>query len=179
MVSDDGREYYAVALKLADPSWRGRVFRRKVRQHTWLMENVVPNLPQPHGDWRLHMPERWLFNYRDPAVKSRPRIAREVAEFIRAAGPDVELWANYGAYDHVALAQLWGPTPATIRPCVAGSPGRRGGVRRDSRGAGGCEREAAPHPTRLDADPAGRRDGAQVLAGRGDHRGRQATHHRG
>ncbi|MER6601213.1 3'-5' exoribonuclease domain-containing protein [Streptomyces parvus] len=112
MVCDDGREYYAVALKLADPSWRGRVFRRKVRQHAWLMENVVPNLPQPHGDWRLHMPERWLFNYRDPVVRSRPRIAREVADFIRAAGPDVELWANYGAYDHVGLAQLWGPMSA-------------------------------------------------------------------
>lgn len=22
---------------------------------------------------------------------------------------DLELWADYGAYDHVALAQLWGP----------------------------------------------------------------------
>ncbi|MFC8008661.1 3'-5' exoribonuclease domain-containing protein [Streptomyces cinereoruber] len=109
MVCENGREYYAVSLELADPSRRGRRFRRRVRQHSWLMENVVPNLPQPHGDWRMHMPEKWLFNYRDPAVKSRQRIAREVAEFIRAAGPDVELWADYGAYDHVALAQLWGP----------------------------------------------------------------------
>lgn len=100
MVCDDGREYYAVN--------QGMPLRR-IRKHQWLMENVVPHLPQPHGDWRLHMPNRWLFNYRDPVVKSRERIAREVAAFIRETGPDVQLWANYGAHDHVALAQLWGP----------------------------------------------------------------------
>lgn len=100
MVADDGREYYAVNQGMP---------LRHIRKHQWLTENVVPHLPQPHGDWRLHMPKRWLFNYRDPAVKSRERIADEVADFIRAAGPDVQLWANYGAYDHVALAQLWGP----------------------------------------------------------------------
>lgn len=108
MVCDDGREYYAVNASLGDPSRRGRRLRKRVREHQWLMENVVPHLPQPHGDWRNHMPQSWLFNYRDPAVKSRTRIAREVADFIRAAGPIVELWANYGAYDHVCLAQLWG-----------------------------------------------------------------------
>jgi hypothetical protein len=41
-------------------------------------------------------------------VKRRERIADDVMDFIRATGPDVELWANYGAYDHVALCQLWG-----------------------------------------------------------------------
>lgn len=99
MVCDDGREYYAVNRELPV---------RKIRKHRWLMENVVPSLPKAHGDWRLHMPKRWLFNYHDPAVKPRRRIADEVMDFIRAAGPDVQLWANYGAYDHVALAQLWG-----------------------------------------------------------------------
>jgi hypothetical protein len=54
------------------------------------------------------MPRRWLFDYTDPAVKRRETIADEVAAFIQAT-PDVELWADYGAYDHVALAQLWGP----------------------------------------------------------------------
>ncbi|MEU6058025.1 3'-5' exoribonuclease [Streptomyces sp. NPDC047097] len=100
MVADDGREYYAVSANLP---------RRRIRKHDWLMANVVPHLPKPSGDWNLHMPKSWLFNYRDPAVKPRERIASEVAAFILAAGPGVELWANYGAYDHVALAQLWGP----------------------------------------------------------------------
>lgn len=108
MVCDDGREYYAVNAALADRWGRGRRLRRRIQKHAWLMENVVPHLPKAHGDWNLHMPESWLFNYRDPAVKSRERIADEVMDFIRAAGPDVQLWANYGAYDHVCLAQLWG-----------------------------------------------------------------------
>ena len=34
-------------------------------------------------------------------------VAREVRCFILAA-PDPELWAWCGAYDHVALCQLWG-----------------------------------------------------------------------
>lgn len=108
MVCADGREYYAVNSSLAARWGRGRKLRRRIQKHPWLMENVVPHLPKPHGDWNLHMPKSWLFNYHDPAVKPRKKIADEVMGFIRAAGPDVELWANYGAYDHVALAQLWG-----------------------------------------------------------------------
>jgi hypothetical protein len=100
MVSDDGREYYAVNRDMPV---------RRIRKHKWLMENVVPHLPKGHGDQRIHMPKRWLFHYADHRVKHRTTIAAEVAAFIRAAGPDAELWANYGAYDHVALAQLWGP----------------------------------------------------------------------
>jgi hypothetical protein len=108
MRADDGREYYAVNALLGARGRKGRQFRRRVRKNEWLMENVISNLPQPHGDWRLHMPQSWLFNYLDPAVKPMSRIADEVADFIRASGPDVELWADYGAYDHVCLAQMWG-----------------------------------------------------------------------
>jgi hypothetical protein len=106
MVADDGREYYAVNRDMPV---------RRIRKHRWLMDNVVPHLPKAHGDRRLSMPKRWLFDYADRAVKPRARIAAEVAAFIQATGDptagasDVELWANYGAYDHVALAQLWGP----------------------------------------------------------------------
>ena len=100
MVTEDGREYYAVNRDMPV---------RRIRKHDWLMANVVPGLPKAAGDWNNHMPKRWLFDYRNPAVKSRARIAAEVAEFIQPHGPDVELWAWYGAYDHVALAQLWGP----------------------------------------------------------------------
>lgn len=100
MVCDDGREYYAVNRDMPV---------RRIRKHPWLMENVVPHLPKGHGDQRIHMPKRWLFHYADHRVKHRKTIASEVAEFIRAAGPSVELWANYGSYDHVGLAQLWGP----------------------------------------------------------------------
>jgi hypothetical protein len=106
MVCEDGREYYAVNRDMPV---------RRIRKHKWLMENVVPSLPKGHGDQRIHMPKRWLFHYADHRVKPRKVIADEVAEFIRGAGPDVQLWANYGAYDHVALAQLWGPMTALPR----------------------------------------------------------------
>lgn len=112
MVADDGREYYAVNADIAARWGRGRRLRRRIQKHQWLMENVIPHLPQPHGDWRIHMPQSWLFNYHDRAVKRPAQIAEEVKAFIVGTDPDelpyVELWANYGAYDHVRLAQLWG-----------------------------------------------------------------------
>lgn len=100
MVTEDGREYYAVNRDMPV---------RRVRGSKWLMENVVPSLPKGSGDLNNSMSSRWLFHYGDPVVKRRNRIAREVQEFIVAAGPDVELWAWFAAYDHVVLAQLFGP----------------------------------------------------------------------
>lgn len=99
IVAEDGREYYAVNRDMPV---------RRIRKHQWLMDNVVPHLPQPHGDWILHMPKRWIFNYYDPAVKPRQQIAVDVRDFLLAGDGQPELWAWYGAYDHVALCQLWG-----------------------------------------------------------------------
>lgn len=102
LVREDGAEYYAVSQDVT----RGRLLRR-IRKHEWLMANVVPSLPRAHGDWNLHQPKGWLFNYSSPHVRPRHVIAREVRDFILAA-PDPELWADWGAYDHVVLCQLWG-----------------------------------------------------------------------
>jgi hypothetical protein len=41
------------------------------------------------------------------SVKPRSVIADEVSDFIRRY-PGTELWADYCAYDHVVLCQLWG-----------------------------------------------------------------------
>lgn len=98
IVSETGREYYAVNADMPI---------RRIRKHSWLMENVVPGLPKPAGDWNNHMPHRWLFDYNNPVVKRRERIADEVHDFLLAEGPP-SLWADYAAYDHVVLAQLWG-----------------------------------------------------------------------
>jgi hypothetical protein len=98
MVAADGREYYAVNREMPV---------RRIRKHSWLMANVVPSLPEPRGEWILNMPKRWLFNYMDPCVKRPGQIAREVRDFILAT-PEPQLWAWYGAYDHVVLCQLWG-----------------------------------------------------------------------
>jgi hypothetical protein len=44
---------------------------------------------------------------RHPDVKPRELIAQEVAAFVLAE-PEPELWAYHGAYNHVALTQLFG-----------------------------------------------------------------------
>lgn len=80
---------------------------RRIRRHDWLMKNVVPALPQGHGDRRNHVPNSWLFDYTDSMVKRRATIAADVRRFIQDTTAP-ELWAWYGAYDHVALAQLFG-----------------------------------------------------------------------
>ncbi|GAA3877990.1 polyadenylate-specific 3'-exoribonuclease AS [Saccharothrix violaceirubra] len=103
IVAEDGREYYAVN----EDATYGKLNRR-IRRHQWLMDNVVPGLPKPHGDRILHMPDRWLFDYHAPEVKPHHRIADEVRDFLLATDSPV-LWADYGAYDHVVLCQLWGP----------------------------------------------------------------------
>lgn len=97
-VCEDGRELYLVNADMPV---------RRIRKNEWLMANVVPSLPKPAGDWNNHMPHRWLFDYFNPAVKRRKRIADEVRDFILAAD-EPELWADHGAYDHVVLAQLFG-----------------------------------------------------------------------
>jgi hypothetical protein len=98
MVAEDGRELYAVNADMPV---------RRIRKNPWLMANVAPALPKAHGDARLYQPRRWLFNYSDPSVYKRSQIADKVRRFIQAT-PDPQLWADWGAYDHVVLCQLWG-----------------------------------------------------------------------
>ncbi|HLU97395.1 MAG TPA: 3'-5' exoribonuclease [Thermobifida alba] len=100
MVAEDGREYYAVNRDMP---------AKRIAKHDWLMANVWRSLPRLHGDARLHAGRRnpLALDWQHPDLKRRARIADEVREFIQAT-PDVELWAWYGAYDHVVLCQLWG-----------------------------------------------------------------------
>jgi hypothetical protein len=62
--------------------------------HPWVRDNVLPQLP-PTSTW-----------------KPRAVIREELAEFL---GAEPVLWAWYGAYDHVALCQLWGAMPLLPR----------------------------------------------------------------
>jgi len=97
MVREDGAEYYAVSSEF-DLEALGR--------SKWLMTHVFPSLPKPFGEARMH--GKWpRIDTGHPDVKPRAQIAREVAAFIRGV-LDPQLWAWYGAYDHVALAQLFG-----------------------------------------------------------------------
>jgi hypothetical protein len=90
VVDEHGREFYAVSTEFDG-----------ARAVPWVRRNVLDKLPSPS----------------DPAWRSRERIRDELYEFlvepVRAQPAEhMELWAWYAAYDHVALAQLWGPMPA-------------------------------------------------------------------
>lgn len=109
IVAEDGRELYLVNR---DAPWR------RIKKHEWLMANVAPGLPQPHGDWILHMPKAWPIDFHNEAVRRREAIAEAVKRFLIGgpvpglSRPEVELWADYAAYDHVVLCQLFGPMVA-------------------------------------------------------------------
>jgi hypothetical protein len=91
VVDEHAREFYAVSTEFdAD------------RALPWVRRNVLDKLPSPA----------------DKAWRSRAQIRADLYEFLLAPlGPDdsMELWAWYAAYDHVALAQLWGAMPALPR----------------------------------------------------------------
>lgn len=92
---ETGRELYRVFSDI-DPI--------AIQQNAWLHENVWP---------KLRKDGKGPINFTEIYVRSRTAIRLDIAEFLRQSYADatpgeVELWANYGAYDHVALAQLWG-----------------------------------------------------------------------
>lgn len=104
VVAEDGQEYYAVSSQFD---------RWKFGTSKWLINNVLPSLPTT---WKIPwIPHEQLettiilpgIDLCDPCVKTRGEIADDVSRFIRSyVAP--ELWAWYAAYDHVALAQLFG-----------------------------------------------------------------------
>ena len=103
VVDDDGGEYYAVNL---DAPWK------RIYKHKWLCEHVLPSLPRIYGDERNQVSRRrnpYLLDFQHPAFRRQVVIANEVREFLLAGDGKPELWAWYAAFDHVALAWLWGP----------------------------------------------------------------------
>lgn len=82
IVAEDGREYYAINR---EADWD------RIERHDWLMPNVVAHLP-------AFDVATWKF---------KDRIRDEVAAFLTHT-EKTQLWAWYGAYDHVVLAQLFG-----------------------------------------------------------------------
>ncbi|MBA3411379.1 MAG: polyadenylate-specific 3'-exoribonuclease AS [Geodermatophilaceae bacterium] len=82
VVDENGREFYAVSTEFdAD------------KAIPWVRRNVLGQLPSPA----------------DEAWRSRTEIRDELLSFLTGPGEGIELWAWFASYDHVALAQLWGP----------------------------------------------------------------------
>jgi hypothetical protein len=88
-VDERGREFYAVSTEF-DPT----------RAIEWVRRNVLDKLPAPA----------------DPAWRSLERIRTDLLAFLTEPEEPIELWAWMSAYDHVALAQLWGDMRALPRP---------------------------------------------------------------
>jgi hypothetical protein len=88
VVEETGREFYAVSTEF-DPT----------RAIDWVRRHVLDKLPAPA----------------DPAWRSSAQIRTDLLAFLTAPGEPIELWAWMSAYDHVALAQLWGDMRALPR----------------------------------------------------------------
>lgn len=107
IVCEDGREYYAVNSDMD---------QERVRRDRWLLANVWPHLPlrgyktKPAtvgGAIKDIVDTVGCLDTHSTLVKPKWVIANEVREFLYDDDAP-ELWAYYAAYDHVALAQLWG-----------------------------------------------------------------------
>lgn len=95
MVREDGTELYRINPECLS----------NVSKHPWLSVNVGPYLPIKASpgilDWDKDHPE---YEY---VSMSLDNLIADVLAFLQAT-PSIELWAYYGAYDHVVLCQLFG-----------------------------------------------------------------------
>jgi hypothetical protein len=127
VVDEYGREFYAVSTEF-DAS----------RAVPWVRRNVLDKLPSPS----------------DPAWRPRTRIRDDLHAFLRQPlrerpEEQMELWAWYAAYDHVALAQLWGPMTALPREIPRFTKDLR--QLWDDRGRPGLPEMAGRHDALVDA----------------------------
>lgn len=112
IVAEDGRTYYAVDADLPVDS---------LKSDPWLCQNVWAHLPIVSSDGKLISRDvdslaTAKLDMTSALVKPKWVIANEVREFLlhnavfegSLISNQPELWAYYGSYDHVVLAQLWG-----------------------------------------------------------------------
>jgi hypothetical protein len=93
---DTGEEFYAVSNEFDTA---------RVAQDPWLMKNVMSSIDHIYFDTDPDTREPNLIVI-DDAAMTRREIRQGVLDFVGNAIP--EWWAWYGAYDHVALSQLFG-----------------------------------------------------------------------
>jgi hypothetical protein len=102
MVDDGGAELYLIN--------QNAPWSRIVRDEPWLRDHVLPSLPM---EWSANRKQAYP-DPDHPAVTPREDIPGLVRSFLVDGvrpvdqGAELELWAWYGAFDHVALSWLWG-----------------------------------------------------------------------
>jgi hypothetical protein len=113
MVAEDGRELYLVNEACAEGD-----FAKEIMQHPFLADSVVPHLPlrrsaRLHDDGFNRLDGRktgFRLDRDDNRVVPLRFIRNAVRDFLAVDPPRYgELWGYFPAYDHVLLAQLWGP----------------------------------------------------------------------
>lgn len=108
MVREDGAELYRV---LADVPAHAQVY---AAEHPWLGPNVWAHLPtstEEVFDSNGSAGTLDMIDLTHPSVAPRGHVAAEVLAFCTEGllhDQRAELWAYYGSYDHVCLAQLFG-----------------------------------------------------------------------
>lgn len=115
LVDEVGHTFHGVLEEIEIGVAEDGPYERIAHQH-WLMTNVVPLLPlrkdsrgRPMVDVAGHS-----FHLDDTSNEVMPRrmVRNAVRQFLQQASQDdqeLQLWADCGAYDHVALMQLcWG-----------------------------------------------------------------------
>ena len=101
-VAEDGQEMYLINEECLT----------NVMRSPWLSVNVAPSLPIS-SDMREETGfiTQWDADHEDHVhVVSLDFLVQRVHKFLTSFD-NLELWAYYGAYDHVALAQLFGAMP--------------------------------------------------------------------
>lgn len=94
----DGKELYLVNRDMPV---------KRIKKHPFLSKHVWPSLPRLLND-ELRILHKDPLNKQDPCVQPLDEVATRVRRFVTNTS-DPQLWAWYGAYDHVALAWLFGP----------------------------------------------------------------------
>jgi hypothetical protein len=94
VIAEDNRELY-----LINETYFAQWKRGLVKPSPWVIKNVLAKIPGEdraiHG-WPLASFPKIVLNF----ISDNNRYLKR---------EDIELWGHFAAYDHVALAQLWGP----------------------------------------------------------------------
>ena len=102
---EDGHTIELVSIAIVDETGERELYLISTefdpeRAGPWVRRNVLDKLPSPSSSlWQPKL-----------------TIREQVLEFVTADGARPQLWAWFGAYDHVALCQLWGTMPQLPRP---------------------------------------------------------------
>lgn len=95
MATEDGVEFYGVNEECLS----------NVTRHPWAAVNIAPHLP-------IHFDGNFIYEWdqlhqEHDHVMALDQLAARLQRFLQDL-EKVELWSYYGAYNHVAMCQLWG-----------------------------------------------------------------------